>query len=270
VILMLGMYTHRKSSVQGRISGEGILPEGIVSGHAYMMIQIHDLSAEGYGVICEVRNPWGNQTEWNGEWSDQDSSKWSSSMQRKLNHTPGEDGCFWMSYEDMNACFDSTFDWSALYSPDWFRCAVQSEWNRRSAGGCGNSGDEDWARNPQFMLEIPEPPSTGMPFKGTLSLSQEDVRYTRANRQLYSIQVKLWTPFKGGRLDARWSNLQMSGGGNGDWSSGSYRNNRVAYIDLEGLMPGNYVVVCSTFSPGECCEFTLALWTSYAASIRQI
>ena len=36
----------------------------------------------GRDVLCCVRNPWGNDKEWTGEWSDRDTSKWTESMQR--------------------------------------------------------------------------------------------------------------------------------------------------------------------------------------------
>ncbi len=55
-----------------------------------------------------MRNPWG-KTEWNGDWSDE-SANWSSissKIKEKLELKTGNDGDFWMSYEDWLANFDT-------------------------------------------------------------------------------------------------------------------------------------------------------------------
>lgn len=51
------------------------------------------------------RNPWGERSgsglgEWNGPWSD-GSSEWTPYWLEKMDHKFGDDGVFWMSYEDM-------------------------------------------------------------------------------------------------------------------------------------------------------------------------
>ncbi|MDA4131973.1 MAG: calpain family cysteine protease [Thaumarchaeota archaeon] len=55
------------------------------------------------------RNPWGERSwsgvgEWNGPWSD-GSKEWTPYWLKKLNHTFGDDGVFWMAYEDMLETF---------------------------------------------------------------------------------------------------------------------------------------------------------------------
>ena len=51
------------------------------------------------------RNPWGRRAfngigEWNGPWSD-GSKEWTPYWMKKLNHRFGDDGEFWMSYNDL-------------------------------------------------------------------------------------------------------------------------------------------------------------------------
>lgn len=51
------------------------------------------------------RNPWGERAwngvgEWNGPWSD-GSKEWTPYWLKKIGHTFGDDGVFWMSYKDM-------------------------------------------------------------------------------------------------------------------------------------------------------------------------
>lgn len=45
---------------------------GIVFGHAYSILDVAEV--DGHFLI-QLRNPWGNSTEWKGAWSDR-SSEW--------------------------------------------------------------------------------------------------------------------------------------------------------------------------------------------------
>lgn len=68
------------------------------------------------------RNPWGERGwdgngEWNGPWSD-GSKEWTPYWMQKLNHTFGDDGLFWMSYEDMLKRFD-ILERTRLFDQDW-------------------------------------------------------------------------------------------------------------------------------------------------------
>ena len=54
---------------------EAVLPNGLIRGHAYSITDVKyaDVSAgEKHGKIplIRIRNPWGNEAEWNGAWSD--------------------------------------------------------------------------------------------------------------------------------------------------------------------------------------------------------
>ena len=57
----------------------------------------------------QARNPWGNNFEWNGAWSD-DSPLWAQhpevaeAIGRK---EAADDGLFWMSWADFSAIFDT-------------------------------------------------------------------------------------------------------------------------------------------------------------------
>ena len=45
---------------------------GIVSGHSYTItdVQVIQTSNGQYVQLLRIRNPWANDTEWNGDWSD--------------------------------------------------------------------------------------------------------------------------------------------------------------------------------------------------------
>lgn len=50
--------------------------EGLIKGHAYSItrvqyVEITTPNVSGKIPLLRIRNPWGNETEWNGAWSDQ-------------------------------------------------------------------------------------------------------------------------------------------------------------------------------------------------------
>ena len=57
--------------------GEERTSEGVISGHAYSIISVHEFNLDSENVkLLKLRNPWGTG-EWSGDWSDS-SSLWTS------------------------------------------------------------------------------------------------------------------------------------------------------------------------------------------------
>ncbi len=54
------------------------LPDGLVRGHAYSLTKVvlAKLNNGSEYPLVRIRNPWGNEKEWNGPWSDE-SGEWS-------------------------------------------------------------------------------------------------------------------------------------------------------------------------------------------------
>ncbi|KAK7965280.1 hypothetical protein PG988_010284 [Apiospora saccharicola] len=84
---------------------------GLALGHAYSILQCRKESDEDGNTfrLLQIRNPWGERSwsgvgEWNGPWSD-GSKEWTPYWLQKLGHTFGDDGVFWMRYEDMLETF---------------------------------------------------------------------------------------------------------------------------------------------------------------------
>ncbi|PHT29279.1 hypothetical protein CQW23_31151 [Capsicum baccatum] len=61
-----------------------ISSSGIVQGHAYSILQVREV--DGHKLV-QIRNPWANEVEWNGPWSDP-SPEWTDRMKHKLKHVP--------------------------------------------------------------------------------------------------------------------------------------------------------------------------------------
>ncbi|KAJ4326941.1 hypothetical protein N0V84_002666 [Fusarium piperis] len=80
---------------------------GIIQCHAYSVLKATEVEDEkGDKVrLVKIRNPWGSRDykgrgAWHGPWSD-GSKEWTSHMIQKLRYRFGDDGSWWMSYNDM-------------------------------------------------------------------------------------------------------------------------------------------------------------------------
>jgi len=78
--------------------------DGLISQHAYSLIHVFHTAAD-VTLLC-LRNPWGNDKEWNGDWSDK-SDLWEKhpAVAAELGFTPAADGLFWMCYDDFCKSF---------------------------------------------------------------------------------------------------------------------------------------------------------------------
>ena len=77
---------------------------GLCSGHAFSLIRVKR-TKQGH-KLCMIRNPWGNDMEWNGDWSD-DSNLWTDDIKKEVGFYSGNDGTFWMSWDDVLKWFDA-------------------------------------------------------------------------------------------------------------------------------------------------------------------
>jgi hypothetical protein len=84
---------------------EDQLKTGLVTGHAYSLLTCKEVEADGetHKMVC-MRNPWGNDKEWNGAFSDHWRG-WSKypELKKELQVGAAPDGKFWMCWEDFLA-----------------------------------------------------------------------------------------------------------------------------------------------------------------------
>lgn len=87
--------------------------DGIYGDHAYSILR-----AECYGEerLLMIMNPWGH-AEWNGPWSD-GSSQWTAEAIKELGHVFGDDGVFWIRFEDFLRKFEILYQ-TRLFTADW-------------------------------------------------------------------------------------------------------------------------------------------------------
>lgn len=92
---------------------EAILSNGLVMGHAYSVTAVKQvkLSDGAEAQLLRLRNPWGNDTEWNGAWSDQ-SSEWrkvSEEERKAIGLTFDDDGALTVPFSALVALCLSMF-----------------------------------------------------------------------------------------------------------------------------------------------------------------
>ncbi|KAK8943955.1 hypothetical protein KSP40_PGU018953 [Platanthera guangdongensis] len=162
------LYFKREGFLLGAGSPSGsdvhVSSSGIVQGHAYSVLQVREV--DGHKLV-QIRNPWANEVDWNGPWSDL-SAEWTDRMKHKMKHVPqAKDGIFWMSWQDFQIHFRSIYV-CRVYPPE-MRYTVPGQWRGYSAGGCQDY--DSWNQNPQFRLKATSP-DTYNPIHVFITLTQ--------------------------------------------------------------------------------------------------
>lgn len=124
--------------------------KGLALNHAYSVIKAVEEEDEGGKKhrLVLIRNPWGKRNwagsgEWNGPWSD-GAKEWTPYWMHKLNYRFGDDGLFWMSYDDLQKRFE-LLDRTRLFDEKW---TVVQHWTSVSVA---------WVTgylNTKFIVEI--------------------------------------------------------------------------------------------------------------------
>lgn len=149
--------------------------QGLIKGHAYSItkVELMDIvtpNTSGKIPMIRLRNPWGNEAEWNGPWSDQ-SPEWRfipEHVKMDIGLTFDHDGEFWMSFQDWMKYYDRVE--LCNLSPDslseeqisggkkkWEMSVYEGEWTTGvTAGGCRNYLDTFW-HNPQYVVTLEDP-----------------------------------------------------------------------------------------------------------------
>nr|CAD7200723.1 unnamed protein product [Timema douglasi] len=259
---------------------EAQTPEGLVKGHAYSVTRVKYIDIEtpnttGKIPLIRLRNPWGNEAEWNGPWSDK-SPEWRfipASEKEEIGLTFDDDGEFWMSYRDFIKYFsrleicnlnpDSlTEDQVEAGKRKWEMSMFEGEWVRGvTAGGCRNFL-ETFGHNPQYIITLVDPDEDDDEHKCTLivALMQKNRRAQRrmgvecltVGFAIYHIKEPESAPKP---LDLNFFKFNASVA-----RSPSFINLREVSCRFK-LPPGVYCIVPSTFEANEEGEFILRVFS---------
>ncbi|OON13718.1 calpain large subunit, domain III [Opisthorchis viverrini] len=237
------------------------------------MYQI-DTSTAHQVALVRVRNPWGDEAEWKGAWSDK-SPEWNqipAETRKLVGLTFEDDGEFWMSYKDFISNFEkleichlgpqSLGGAGELPGRKWEMCIEHGSWIPRvSAGGCRNFLETFWI-NPQFSVNLVDPDEDDDVNEGTMivGLMQKHRRKLRKQGEdLLTIGYAIYA-------------LPESHSGTLDMNFFKYNASKArspAFINLREvcgrhkLPPGRYAIIPSTFQPNEEAEFMLRIFTEH-------
>ncbi|CAL5425722.1 unnamed protein product [Camellia sinensis] len=240
-----------------------ISSSGIVQGHAYSLLQVREV--DGHKLV-QIRNPWANEVEWNGPWSDS-SPEWTDRMRHKLKHVPqAKDGIFWMSWQDFQIHFRSIY--VCRVYPLEMRYSVHGQWRGYSAGGCQDY--DTWHQNPQFKIRATGADAS-FPIHVFITLTQ-GVSFSRTSAGFRNYQsshdsmmfyIGMRILRTRGRRAAYNIYMHESVGGT------DYVNSRE--ISCEMVLdpdPKGYTIVPTTIHPGEEAPFVLSVFTKASITLE--
>jgi len=141
---------------------------GLLMNHAYSIIDCQEVKGN---KLMRIRNPWG-KGEWKGPWSD-GSKEWTPALKKHFDYEFGNDGTFFMKFEDYVRFFNRIHVLCLLTDDQgevWQKAVLQGQWKGETAGGCTNH--PTWPNNPQYMIT-----SSTADNKIFMGLTQMDLRY---------------------------------------------------------------------------------------------
>jgi len=277
-------------AMPGRVEAE--LSNGLIMGHAYSitcvtMVDIKTRSRTGQIPMVRVRNPWGNEAEWKGAWSDK-SQEWQfipEEERKEIGLTFSDDGEFWMSFQDWSTNFQKLE--ICNLSPDvmddpmaqeadkkhWETTMCEGSWRRRvNAGGCRNYLETFWT-NPQYRVEVVDADDDDDDDKGTIivGLMQKERRKMRKEGAelltmgyvIYKVPDQL-KDNSGGPLDMRFFKYNASVA-----KSDSFINMREV-CTRHKLPPGLYCIIPSTFEPNQEGDFLLRIFSEKESTSQEM
>lgn len=252
-------------------------PQGLILEHAYSitklaMVDIVTPNTSGKIPLLRLRNPWGDDFEWNGAWSDK-SPEWQLIPEHAKNDiglTFDYDGEFWMSYRDFMKYFDHleicNLSPDSLTEADdskkkWNASTFEGEWvSGVSAGGCRNFIDS-FHRNPQYVMKVSQPDVNGTDMKCTVvvALMQKNHR-SRHSKGIETLSIG-FALYKVSESNLEEKPLKRNFFEyNAFFARSDYKNVREVCHRFR-LPPGNYLIIPTTFEPEEEGEFLIRVFS---------
>uniref|UniRef100_A0A182Q5Q5 Calpain catalytic domain-containing protein n=1 Tax=Anopheles farauti TaxID=69004 RepID=A0A182Q5Q5_9DIPT len=268
-------------------TGENVATkDGLLRGHSYSITKVHTipglLGDSDTVRLLRIRNPWGNGVEWNGRWSDK-SREWKSldSAERKrIGLTLENDGEFWMELADFMKHFDRLE--VCHLSPElhsveesgsggmeppkryrWELSALDGQWIRDTTAGGNVSFADTFPLNPQYTVHVQD----GQTGSGVVIALMQ--KYRRADA-LPSLTIG-FIVYRVTREDLRQKPVPKEFFQRHDHAivGGSiFINAREVSCRLT-LDAGLYLIIPSTFEPGEEGDYLLRIFTARGTTLRE-
>ncbi|KAK9885848.1 hypothetical protein WA026_013727 [Henosepilachna vigintioctopunctata] len=262
--------------------------EGLIRGHAYSITKVVYLdiatpNVTGKIPLLRLRNPWGNEAEWNGPWSD-GAPEWryiSEDDKKRLGLIFDNDGEFFMSFKDWEKHFDrleicnlnpdSLSENETKNKKKWEMSIFEGAWVRGvTAGGCRNFLETFW-NNPQYRITLTDVDDDDDDNKCTciVALMQKNRRQikTSSGEELLTIGFAIYylpNPEHAPQpLDMNFFKYNASVA-----RSPSFINLREVSCRFK-LPPGTYCIVPSTYDANEQGEFLLRVFSEHQNNMQE-
>ncbi|KAM8709706.1 hypothetical protein ACLKA7_016503 [Drosophila subpalustris] len=254
--------------------------EGLIRGHAYSitkvcLLDISTPNRQGKLPMIRMRNPWGNDAEWSGPWSDE-SPEWRfipEHQKEQIGLNFDRDGEFWMSFQDFLNHFDRVE--ICNLSPDsltdeqehnsrrkWEMSMFEGEWTSGvTAGGCRNFLETFW-HNPQYIISLEDPDEEDDDGKCTVivALMQKN-RRSKRNVGIDCLTIGFAIYHLTDRdMEVKPQGLNFFKYRASVARSPHFINTREVCARFK-LPPGHYLIVPSTFDPNEEGEFIIRVFS---------
>ncbi|KAL7037346.1 hypothetical protein ACKWTF_009168 [Chironomus riparius] len=254
---------------------------GLFSGHAYSITKVqtveifHNDQIRSFNLL-RLRNPEGNELEWNGPWSDT-SREWQFipvETREELGLTFDFDGEFWMSFQDFLRNFDQleicnlspdslTNQQKSGWKNNWSLNEFEGQWVAGvSAGGCKDL--DKFYRNPQYMIHLKNPDHDSK--DGRCSVVVALMQKNRRSQQ--NIGLKLLT-----------IGFRVYGIFNSELNQKPFKNgllmktsNFIDYREITerlSLLPGHYIIIPATVKPDEEGEFLIRVYSESESKFEE-
>ncbi|XP_068122770.1 calpain-5 [Hyperolius riggenbachi] len=258
---------------------EARLACGLVKGHAYAVTDVRKVRL-GHGLLAffksekldmiRMRNPWGER-EWNGPWSDS-SEEWqkvSKSEREKLGVTVEDDGEFWMTFEDFCKYYTDIIMCRLINTSylsihkTWEEEVLRGSWLKHEdplknrSGGCLNH-KATFLQNPQFVFDVKKPEDEVL-----ICLQQKTKRTTRQDGKAENLAIGFDVLRVELNRKYRMHSIQPK------VASSIYINSRSVFLRME-LKEGRYVIIPTTFDPGNTGEFLLRVFTDVPSNCCEL
>lgn len=250
---------------------------GLISGHQYSITNVVEVTIDTWDNVrlVRIRNPWGNDREWTGAWSDR-SAKWyeiSDSERERIGFTAKADGEFWMTFEDFKKYFHDMVmcnlgpeSVESNCSHRWYPKQFEGSWSFSFSDGGHRTpyNSSEFVKNPQYFVKLTEPDRDDPEGNCTLvvALMQKDFRLAigGCNGQhigfyVYAVDRRCYEP------PAHLPEMFFD-------KSDPLNLEPIYTYDREvisrfHLKPGTYVIVPTTHEPREEGQFMLRIWTEH-------
>uniref|UniRef100_A0AAV2JC16 Calpain catalytic domain-containing protein n=1 Tax=Knipowitschia caucasica TaxID=637954 RepID=A0AAV2JC16_KNICA len=256
---------------------EARLDCGLVKGHAYAVTDVKKVRL-GHGLLAffkseklqmiRMRNPWGEK-EWGGPWSDS-SEEWnkvSKSEREKLGVTVQDDGEFWMTFDDFCQYFTDLIlcrlintSYLSIHKT-WEEEVMRGSWAQRHdplrnrAGGCINH-KASFLQNPQYVFDVKKVEDEVL-----ICLQQKEKRATPKDGKSENLAIGFDIHRVELNRKYRMHTAQQKVAGS------IYINSRCVFLRKE-LKEGRYVIIPTTFDPGQQGDFLLRVFTDVPSDCK--